>query len=159
MGSCGVWEEDYCREITDAHLEEFSRDYGENWRQLPAYLDIKGIVVKDAEWLPGERLRRHNFFTEWKCRKCPFATYKKLVYALLKIKNRLDAEALCKILKSCPKSECASESAQAAPNAITGMMSVHTMHGTMQYLLYFLLVLRCWGSAQKVAESSTVKIQ
>ena len=102
MTTFGLKEEVCTRVVTDAHLEEFTRDYGEDWRTIHAYLELKSIVTRDTDKKPvGEREKRHTFFTEWKFQKSRDATYEKLVSALLKIKNREDAEAVCKMLQ-CP---------------------------------------------------------
>ena len=85
--------------MTDEHLVEFTHCFGEHWRRIPAYLEMKRIVVKDAERTQGEEEdRRLAFFSKWKLQKGTNATYERLVYALLKIGSRSDAEAVCKML-------------------------------------------------------------
>ena len=102
----GLKGEDCIRVVTDAHLEEFTRDYGEDWRRIHSYLELKSIVVRDTDKKPvGEREKRHSFFAEWKFQKSDGATYEKLVSALLKIGNREDAEAVCEMLQSSKSSE------------------------------------------------------
>ena len=95
-----IIEDDYVREITDVHLEEFTHAHGKDWRLLPAHLEMDGIIVSDLERQPGgERERRHTFFTKWKFLKGSGATYEKLVYGLLKVGDRQGAEAVCELLK------------------------------------------------------------
>lgn len=100
MKQFGLEEKDCNGEVADAHLEEFTHHHGEDWRSLPAYLKMKNIVVRDIERKPcGEREKRLTFFIEWKSLVGSGATYKKLVHALLKIKCKQDAEAVCKMLQ------------------------------------------------------------
>lgn len=101
MDEFGLNEEDCELVVTDEHLEEFSRCYGENWKKVTAYLELKSIVFKDIDRKNvDEGEKRFTFFTEWKILKSSSATYEKLVSAFLKIGDRDDAEALCKMLKS-----------------------------------------------------------
>ena len=96
----GLEEKDFNREMADSHLEEFTQHHGEHWRSLPAYLKMKNIVVRDVERKPcGEREKRLTFFIEWKSLYGSGATYYELVHALLKIKCKQDAEAVCKMLQ------------------------------------------------------------
>ncbi len=125
MEHCGLKEEDYCRVVTDQHLEEFTRDCGEGWRLLPAHFEIDKVMVKDLEHiLAGEREKRLAFFGTWKHMKGSDATYKNLVYGLLKIRNRADAEIVCKMLQSSQQSGSSesSGSAQAAATTTTGIL-------------------------------------
>ena len=118
MEKFGLREEDYCKEIADIHVVEFSRAHGKDWKLLPAYFEMDRIVVSDLEHKPGEeKEKRFSFLTEWKLQKGSDATYERLVYALLKIKCRLDAEAVCKMLKVSQESESqeTSPSNQATP--------------------------------------------
>ncbi len=119
MESFGLREEDYSREMTEAHLEEFTHDYGENWRTIHAHLDIKSIVARDIDRKENEGEKRYAFFIKWKSLKCSGATYKKLVYALLKINCRNDAEAVCVMLRSSLEPG-SNESSESAPIVATG---------------------------------------
>ena len=106
MTTFGLKEADCIRVVTDAHLEKFTRDYGEDWRTIHAYLELKSIVARDTDKKPlGEREKRYTFFSEWKLLKSSGATYEKLVSALLKIGNKVDAEAVCEMLKCQEDSE------------------------------------------------------
>ena len=99
----GLKVEEITKVVTDVHLVEFTEGYGEQWQIIPAYLELKSIVARDIKKSNmGERVKRHEFFNEWKTQKKSGATYERLVYALLKIGHREDADALCMMLKSSP---------------------------------------------------------
>ena len=123
--SFDLTEKDICRVITDVHLEEFTRNYGEDWRLIHAYLKINSIVVRDTERKPGgEREKRHAFYSEWKFLKGPDATYERLICALLKLRCQLDAEAVCTMLQGSQESVSSGSSVPtpAAPTATTGII-------------------------------------
>ncbi len=123
MKRLGLREEDYCKAMSDKHLEEFTHRYGEYWRLLPVYLKIDSIVAKDAERIPGEEgEKRYSFFTKWKSINGSDATYEKLVYALLKIKCKQDAQAVCEMLSQDSGSSGSSVPTQAHSMAATGIM-------------------------------------
>ena len=52
MERFGLREKDYSRVMTDAHLEEFTRYYGEHWRRL---LGMNSIVSRDVNQKPKKR--------------------------------------------------------------------------------------------------------
>ena len=93
-------EEDCCKQVSDIHLDEFSRNCCSNeWQSLPTHLEVERVTASDIDWdLRSEREKRQTFFSEWKQRKGSDATYRTLVHALLKINHRDDAEYLCKLL-------------------------------------------------------------
>lgn len=87
------------RKIADTHLEEISRTCSKEWRSLRPYLDLPDTTVSDIERdSQNEGDRRNNFFSSWKRKNGTRATYRKLVYALLKIGCRGDAEKVCELL-------------------------------------------------------------
>ena len=98
-------EDKDCRvEITDCHLQEISSNLCEDWRSLPAYLEMEVIVVSDIDRKQvDESEKRHDFLLKWKNVKGSEATYKKLVAALLARKCRGDAEKVCRLLQKCSK--------------------------------------------------------
>ena len=101
METFGLKEEDCTRVVTDDHLVKFTEDYGEDWRLIHAYLELKSIVARDIDKKNvDERNKRFGFFTKWKTLKLSGATYERLVCALLKVGNRVDAEAVCEMLLS-----------------------------------------------------------
>ena len=94
-------EKDANRQVSDEHIESFSRSHGRKWKSLPPYLGLNSIVADDIDRTTSkEDEKRHDFFKEWKQRKGSSATYGKLISALLKIECREDAESLCKMLQS-----------------------------------------------------------
>ena len=90
--------------MRDEDIEEFSRQYGDKWRKLPAHLGLRTIVATDVDALSmKEDGKRHEFFTVWKQRRGRQATYKKLFDALNKIQCVEDAEALYEIWQNSRK--------------------------------------------------------
>ena len=97
---CGLTREDIEKPVTDAHLERISSTSCEDWRKLPAHLELEKNVKKDIDRSKeDEETKRHNFFLEWQKRKGSQATYQKLLSALLIISCVEDAETVCKLLK------------------------------------------------------------
>ena len=97
-------DEDWNKEITRCHLQEISRRLCEDWKFLPAHLEMEGIVVSDIDrGLGNEREKRHSFLSRWKREKGSAATYKKLIASLLAIGCRSDAEEVCKLVLKLPK--------------------------------------------------------
>lgn len=95
-----VTVEDCSKQVSDSHLEEISRSCCEKWRSLPSYLDLPKLMSADIDREHiGEEERRNSFFSTWKLKKGSDATYRKLIYALVKIECRHDAEKVCKLLK------------------------------------------------------------
>ena len=100
MEKYGLTDEDCNKQVSDKHLEEFSRAHCRRWRQLPPHLDMDSIVEYDIDRKSGdEGSKRYDFFKEWKERKGPEATYRMLATALLTVGCRRDAECLCKLLQ------------------------------------------------------------
>ena len=92
-------EEDCKKTVTDCHLDENSRKCCRNWKFLPSQLGLEHIVVNDIDRKPvDEKEKRRDFFREWKQTKGFEATYGKLILALLKCEQRLDAEKVCELL-------------------------------------------------------------
>lgn len=101
MKKFGVLKEHYNKEISDTHVDVLSRSHCKKWRPLHSYLELEEIVVSDIDRdcrHVEEADKRNAFFREWKRRKGSEATYRKLVYALLKTECRKDAENVCKLL-------------------------------------------------------------
>ncbi len=89
-------DDDCSVEITKCHLQEISSSLCEDWRSLPAHLEMESIVASDIERKQVEECeKRHSFLSKWKCEKGSAATYKKLMAALLAIKCKGDAEKVC----------------------------------------------------------------
>ena len=96
----GLKDEDCNLEITKCHLQEISSSLLEDWRSLPAHLEMEEIVVRDIDRKPvDESEKRHSFLSKWKSEKGSGATYKKLMASLLAIKCRGDAEKVCKLVQ------------------------------------------------------------
>ncbi len=93
--------EEHCnQQISDRHLEDFSRSSCQQWRSLPSRLGLPTILAEDIERsVSNEGERRHIFFQEWKQRKGFEATYKRLIEALIGINRREDAEKVCQLMK------------------------------------------------------------
>ena len=104
--SFGLSEEDAIKRVSDIHMQEISRSYCSQWRMLYSHLEVEKIVVLDVDRMNvSEQEKRHTFFAEWRERKGSDSTYIRLLYALLKIGCREDAEGVCKLLAlTVPKS-------------------------------------------------------
>ncbi len=101
LQSFGLSEEHANQKVSDVHMVEISRCYCKRWKLLCPYLDLEGIIVNDMELVSGsEGEKRRAFFAAWRERKGSDATYRRLLYALLKTGCREDAEEICKLLKS-----------------------------------------------------------
>lgn len=99
MTQFSLSDRDWDKKISDVHADKISRLYCEKWRSLYPYLKLDKIVVADTERNYGaEGERRKCFITNWRKTKGSKATYKVLVYALLTIDQRLDAENICRLL-------------------------------------------------------------
>lgn len=93
-------EENYGKQVTDSHLEEISCCCCGQWRSIPSYLDMESLVVQDIDRAyKGEEEKRKEFLLVWKKKKGSYATYRKLIHALLKIDCRNDAEKVYKLLQ------------------------------------------------------------
>ena len=97
-------EEDCIKEISDAHLQKMSQSHCRKWRSLPPYLKMDGIIADDIDRaLKEEDEKRFAFFKRWKEMRGSDANYRELIYALLEISCRHDAESACELLqKSLP---------------------------------------------------------
>ena len=91
------------QQISDKHIQEFSKSHGSKWRLMPTNLDLETIVVDDIDRAPNpEEEKRHTFFSKWKLTQGSFATYKALITALLENDRGEDAESVCKLISSTP---------------------------------------------------------
>jgi hypothetical protein len=73
------------------------------WRLLPPYLGMEDIIAEDIDRGRGtEEEKRIDFLKKWKDVKGSNATFKVLIGALLDIRQRYDAEGVCKILQAAP---------------------------------------------------------
>ena len=91
------------QQISDEHIEQFSRSRGKKWRSLPPYLNFDTILIEDIERhqeSSEEDEKRLAFFTKWKHIKDSKATYSALFEALLQIECREDAEHLQAMFQS-----------------------------------------------------------
>ena len=87
--------------VSETHMEEISHSYCSKWKLLYCHLEVDRIVVSDVDLMrASEREKRHAFLVMWKEKKGSDATYKRLLYALLKTGCREDAEGVCKLLIS-----------------------------------------------------------
>ena len=109
-------ERQYNRQVSDTHLEKLSRSGCKQWKSLPPYLKLEGIVAEDIDKSQkGEREKRHDFLLKWKDVEGSDATYGQLITALLKIKGTQDAEKLSEMLKqSVPQSELSTATSSTA---------------------------------------------
>ena len=99
--SYALEDADFNAQVSDAHLDDFSRCCSSDWKFLCSHLKLDKIVVDDIDCRPlSPKQKRRRFFSEWKQRKGSDATYKVLVQALLEIDRRKDAEYLCELLKN-----------------------------------------------------------
>ncbi len=93
LESFGLSEAEANKTISEIHMQEISRSHCSQWRMLYSHLELDQIVVSDMEHRgTSEEERRLAFFNAWKGRKGSDATYGRLIYALLKIMCRQDAE-------------------------------------------------------------------
>ena len=95
----GMKDQDLDRAVSKKHLDRLSHSYLENWRRLPVYLGMKDITKRDAILSATEEEGRRRFFLNtWSKMKGSEATYRKLIFALVRIQSMEDAEAICKLL-------------------------------------------------------------
>ena len=102
-------EEDCRKIVASSHLDKISLRYSGGWKFLTLLLEVDDNVVVDIDRKPiEEKEKRREFFREWKERKGSEATYERLILALLKCKQRHDAEKVCELLcESLPASSTA----------------------------------------------------
>ena len=94
-------DEDVRRTLSDLLLEKVSTLYFD-LKALPAYLELESGVVEDIERDPRlleEPERRREFLKKWRTIRGAGATYRRLVGALLHMRNRDAAETVCKFVK------------------------------------------------------------
>ena len=95
----GLSDEVLNHEISDIHVDKISRSSCKMWRHLYPYLELDEIIIGDVERdYSAEAERRKGLINRWRAIKGSEATYKTLVYALLKISQLQDAENVCKLL-------------------------------------------------------------
>ena len=88
-------DHDLDKEISDLHLDEIAQARCTYWKSLPSRLGLQDVDIdKDFS---KEFDKRREFFQQWKQKKGSEATYRSLVRALLDIKQRHDAEYVCKL--------------------------------------------------------------
>ena len=87
------------RKCSDEHLKSISLFL--DWRSVAPHL---GLSERDIEDIKSENTteseRRLKVLQVWKRKYGYAATLKKLVVALLKVENTLDAEQVCRLLKT-----------------------------------------------------------
>ncbi len=99
MKQFGLSEEHYNQKVSDPHVDTISRSHCKSWRPLYSHLELEEIVVSDTNKNHSLEVDKRNaFFSVWRAMKGSEATYRKLVYALLKTSARQDAEGVCKLL-------------------------------------------------------------
>ena len=92
-------DQDLDEVISDLHLDKIAQTKDINWKSLPSRLELPDVVTKDIDKdLMKESEKRREFFRQWKQKKGMEATYRSLVRALLDIKERDNAEYVCKLL-------------------------------------------------------------
>lgn len=125
LSSCyGLTDEDCDQQVSEAHLEMFSRSYCKQWKSLPPHLKLEIIVADDIDSSHEEpKTKRFKFFLKWKEIKGYSATYK--------IKCRQDAEKLCEMLKKSVHQ--AQLPTQTGKMHVYGIMKWKTVH-KWQYL-------------------------
>lgn len=86
--------------VTELHIMEIIKKYCSKWREMYVYLNVDKIIVNDLKYAPGdEEDKRQRFFGAWKQENGSGATYRVLLTALLGVKSREDAEAVCKLIQ------------------------------------------------------------
>ena len=64
MSKYTLTERQYNWQVTDTHLEKLSRSCCKEWKSLPPYLKLEGIVAEDIDKSQkGERERRDMIFS------------------------------------------------------------------------------------------------
>ena len=136
MEKHGLSEEDWNQKVSDIHVGDISRCLCEKWRYLYCHLDLDKIVVSDASRNHNnEADRRSAFFNEWREQQASEATYRKLVYALLRIDAKQDAVDVCKLLaKSLTKAKPPKQPSTATSSSST-TIPTGIILGTSCYLL------------------------
>lgn len=93
---------EYDKAPTKTYLDKISNIPFSQWRLLPPPLEIDSSVVDTIDHdITDERVRRREFFNQWKQSKGSDATYRKLISALLDIGCREEAEKVCRLLWEC----------------------------------------------------------
>lgn len=95
----GVPESACNKKITDLHMQEIALKRCRRWKDLPVHL---GMEKSDADDLDHKQISEtekiKGFLDKWEQAYGTDATYRVLMDALLKIKNRGDAEFICELL-------------------------------------------------------------
>ena len=87
------------QQISDKHIQEFSKSHGRKWKLMPANLKLETIIADDIDRAPKpEEEKRHTFFSKWKLIRGSSATYKALITALLENDCGEDAESVCRLV-------------------------------------------------------------
>ena len=92
-------EANISRRVTDKHIAEISLSYCKKWRLLLSQFEMKNIVADDigSKNIDADEMRQ-LFLSKWKEEKGSEATYKVLLSALLKIKQKKETEGVCKLI-------------------------------------------------------------
>ena len=94
-----ITEATISRQVTDQHIDEISRSYCKKWRLLLTQFEMEKIVADDiGRKNIDEDEMRHDFLSKWTEEKGSEATYKVLISALLKIKQKKEAEGVCEMI-------------------------------------------------------------
>jgi hypothetical protein len=92
--------EDVNKKVTEKHIGKISRSYCKDWEQLPPFLNIESIIKDDINQLSVDgETKRSRFLSKWVESYGSEATYEKLINALLEIRCRSDAEAVCMLIQ------------------------------------------------------------
>ena len=92
-------DEDVNKQVSDIHMEVFSRFSCKEWKSLPAHLWLPSNAAKDIDLMPvNEKEKRLTFLTSWKEKKGCEATYKNLISALLAVESKKEAESVCQYI-------------------------------------------------------------
>jgi hypothetical protein len=93
-------KQDVSKKVTGKHIDKISHSCCKEWKRLPSYLDMEGIVGEDISGSQAtEEEKKRNFFSKWVDTKGSGATYEKLIGALLEINCINDAETVCKLIQ------------------------------------------------------------
>ena len=139
MEHYGQTEQDCSKVVSDLHLDSFSRCCCTRgtWKALAPHLEMERAVVDDIDRRQvDEEEKRSMFFYQWKQMTGSDATYTRLVAALLKIKHRLDAEKLLKMLQGSNSSSSKQHPSRATSSTTPGTYST-LLRYTPSWLTYY----------------------
>ena len=112
--------------ISERHLQDIAKSLCEDWRHLPVHLGMNAIVEKDIDRdLQKESEKRRTFFYQWEKEKGSEASYEKLIFALLLIKNKRDAESICEMVPRADHDSKPPSDPSSAATARTGQSKVN----------------------------------